>query len=133
MPTIQWYKNDILIPQESSKLYLASTDTPGTTVYSCKGRNKAGNIENTASENITVTVKSMYIWMHSKAKLPPQNSKWTWTAPYFCMKFLSFICLSHDDTTWYHHDSDRHKNGIFMEKYGAIQIHFDKVVLLCNT
>ena len=73
MPTIQWYKNDILIPQESSKLYLASTDTPGTTVYSCKGRNKAGNIENIASENITVTVKSMYIWMHSKAKLPPQN------------------------------------------------------------
>ena len=73
VPTIQWYKNDILIPQESSKLYLASTDTPGTTVYSCKGRNKAGNIENIASENITVTVKSMYIWMHSKAKLPPQN------------------------------------------------------------
>ena len=60
VPTIEWYKNDILIPQESSKLYLASTDVPGTATYSCKGRNNAGNIRNTASANITVTVKSMY-------------------------------------------------------------------------
>ena len=61
VPTVQWYKNDIPIPQESSKLYLASTDVPGTTMYSCKGRNNARNMENTASANITVTVKSMYM------------------------------------------------------------------------
>ena len=61
VPTIEWYKNDILIPQESSKLYLASTDTPGTATYSCKGRNNAGNVRNTASASITITVKSMYI------------------------------------------------------------------------
>ena len=60
VPTIQWYKNDIPIPQESSELYLASTDTPGTTMYSCEGSNNAGNMENTANANITVTVKSMY-------------------------------------------------------------------------
>ena len=60
VPTIQWYKNDIPIPQESSELYLASTDTPSTAMYSCEGRNNAGNMENTASANITVTVKSMY-------------------------------------------------------------------------
>ena len=55
IPTIQWYKNDIPIPQESSKLYLASTDVQGTATYSCKGMNSAGNIRNTASANITVT------------------------------------------------------------------------------
>ena len=60
VPTIQWYKNSIPIPQGSSELYLASTDVPSTTVYSCEGRNKAGNTENTASANITVTVKSVY-------------------------------------------------------------------------
>ena len=59
-PTIQWYKNNIPIPQESSELYLASTDVPSTDMYSCEGINNAGNIENTASANITVTVKSMY-------------------------------------------------------------------------
>ena len=63
VPTIQWYKNDIPIPQESSELYLASTDVPGTTIYSCKGKNNAGNMDNTASANITVTVKSMYIYI----------------------------------------------------------------------
>ena len=63
VPTIQWYKNDILIPQESSKLYLASTDVPGSTLYSCKGKNNAGNIVNTASANITVTVESMYMYI----------------------------------------------------------------------
>ena len=59
-PTIQWYKNNIPIPQGSSELYLASTDVPSTDMYSCEGINNAGKIENTASVNITVTVKSMY-------------------------------------------------------------------------
>ena len=61
VPTIQWYKNNIPIPQESSELYLASTDVPGTTTYSCKGNNNAGNLENTASANIAVMVKSNII------------------------------------------------------------------------
>ena len=58
IPTIQWYKNNASIPQQSSPFYLASTDTPGTTVYTCEGRNNAGNMENAASANIIVTVKS---------------------------------------------------------------------------
>ena len=35
------------------------------------------------------------------------------------------------DTKWYHHDLDRHKDGIFTEKYGAVQVNFGEVVLLC--
>ena len=58
VPTIQWYKNDIPIPQESSRLYLADTDVPGTAVYTCEGKNSAGKVENTVRANITVIVKS---------------------------------------------------------------------------
>ena len=59
IPTIQWYKNHVLIPQKSSPFYLASTDTPGITVYTCTGKNNAGNMENIARANIAVAVKSM--------------------------------------------------------------------------
>ena len=59
VPTIQWYKNNIPISQQSSELYLVSTDSPGTTVYTCVGKNNAGNMENTASANITVIVKGI--------------------------------------------------------------------------
>ena len=60
IPTIQWYKNDIPIPQESSQLYLVSTDAPSTTVYTCEGKNGAGNMENIVHANITVIVKSKW-------------------------------------------------------------------------
>ena len=36
------------------------------------------------------------------------------------------------DTMWCHLDLDRHKDGIFMEKYRAVQGRFGEVVLLCN-
>lgn len=58
IPTIQWYKNHVLIPHQSSPFYLVSTDIPGTTVYTCTGKNNAGNTENIASTNITIEVKS---------------------------------------------------------------------------
>ena len=58
IPTIQWYKNYALIPQQTSQVYLASTDIPSTTVYTCEGKNNAGNIQNIAHASITVTVKS---------------------------------------------------------------------------
>ena len=61
IPTIQWYKNNTLIPQQSSSLYLVSTDTPGTTVYTCEGKNNAGNMQNIARANAIVLVKSMWI------------------------------------------------------------------------
>ena len=61
IPTIKWYKNHILIPQQISQVYLASTDTPGTTVYTCEGENNAGNMKNKAHANITVIVESMYM------------------------------------------------------------------------
>ena len=35
------------------------------------------------------------------------------------------------DIKWYHHDPDRHKDGIFTEKYGAVQVYFGEIVLLC--
>ena len=31
-------------------------------------------------------------------------------------------------TKWYHHDVARHKNGIFKEKYGDVQVRFDVIV-----
>ena len=58
IPTVQWYKNHALIPQYSSQVYLASTNTPSTTVYTCEGKNNAGNMQNTARASITVIVKS---------------------------------------------------------------------------
>ena len=59
IPTIQWYENNTPIPQQPSPL--ASTDTPGTTIYTCEGKNKAGNMQNTARANVTVVVKSMLL------------------------------------------------------------------------
>ena len=61
IPTIHWYKNHTLIPEQASQVYLASTDTPGTTVYTCEGKNNAGSMENKAHANITVIVTSMYM------------------------------------------------------------------------
>ena len=63
-PTIQWYENDILIPQQSSPLYLALTDIPKVTLYTCEAKNNAGNMDNNARKSITVTVKSMYVHMY---------------------------------------------------------------------
>ena len=31
-----------------------------------------------------------------------------------------YVCQGRGNTTWYHHDPDGHKDGIFIEKYGAI-------------
>ena len=59
IPTIRWYENNVLIPQQSSLFHLASTDAPGTTLYTCEGRNNAGNMINIAQANITVAVKRM--------------------------------------------------------------------------
>ena len=64
IPTIKWYKNHTLIPEQTSQVYLASTDTPGTTVYTCEGENNAGNMKNKAHANITVIVKGMCIYLH---------------------------------------------------------------------
>ena len=61
IPTIHWYENNTLIPQQSSPLYLASTDTPGTAVYTCEGKNNAGNMQNVAHASITVIVEGMYV------------------------------------------------------------------------
>ena len=57
LPTIQWYRNNVSIPQQSSPFYLVSTDYPSTTVYTCEGKNKAGNMENVVKAYVTITVK----------------------------------------------------------------------------
>ena len=59
IPTIQWRVNNVLIPRLPSQVYLASTNIPSTTVYTCEGKNNAGNMENTAHASITVIVTSM--------------------------------------------------------------------------
>ena len=61
IPTIQWYEDNISIPRQSSQVYLASTAVQGTTVYTCEGRNNAGNKERIARASIIVIVKSMHI------------------------------------------------------------------------
>ena len=58
IPTIQWYKNNVVIPGESSRSYLAPTYYIGSTVYTCEGKNNAGNMENIGRANITVIVES---------------------------------------------------------------------------
>ena len=66
IPKIQWYVNSTSTPQQSSPLYLASTDTPSTTVYTCEGKNNAGNMQNIARATITVIVEeSMYVYSTS--------------------------------------------------------------------
>ena len=57
-PTVQWYENNVAIPEETSPLYIAPTNTPHVTLYSCEAKNNAGSIENTAYANIIVTVQS---------------------------------------------------------------------------
>ena len=58
LPTIQWYRNNVPIPQQSSPLYLVSTDYPSVTVYACEAKNNAGSMENIVNANITVIAKS---------------------------------------------------------------------------
>ena len=59
IPTIQWYENNVPLPQQSSQVYFVSTNIPSTTVYTCEGKNNAGNMENIAHASITVIVTSM--------------------------------------------------------------------------
>ena len=62
IPTIQWYENNVLIPRQSSPFYLVSTSAPHTKVYTCEGKNNAGNMENVVLASITVVViKSMFL------------------------------------------------------------------------
>ena len=57
-PTIQWYENNTLIPQQTAVLHEVLTDTPHVTLCSCEGTNNDGNIKKTARVNITVTVEN---------------------------------------------------------------------------
>ena len=57
IPTIQWYKNNVVIPGQSSRSYLAPTHHVGSTVYTCEGKNNAGNMEKIGRANITVIVE----------------------------------------------------------------------------
>ena len=59
-PTVQWYEDNVLIPEQTSQLYIVPTNTPHVTLYSCEAKNNAGNMENTAYANITVTVQSKH-------------------------------------------------------------------------
>jgi len=57
-PTIQWYENNTLIPQQTAVLHEVLTDASHVTLYSCEGTNNDGNIKKTARANITVTVEN---------------------------------------------------------------------------
>ena len=64
-PTIQWYENNIPIPDQTSSLYTVPTNTSHVTLYSCEAKNNAGNMENTAYANITVIVQSKHVTIHA--------------------------------------------------------------------
>ena len=61
-PTVQWYKSDTAVTPISSlinpQVFIAPTDTPHTTNYTCKGINYAGNRTHINSATITVIVQS---------------------------------------------------------------------------
>ena len=63
IPTIQWYENNTLIPRQSSPFHLASTNAVGTTLYTCEGKNSAGNMINIARKNIIVVVLCMFLYI----------------------------------------------------------------------
>jgi len=58
IPTIKWYKNNTLIPQQLGQLFLVPTDFLHTTKHTCEGTNNAGNMRNSASASIVVIVES---------------------------------------------------------------------------
>ena len=55
------------------------------------------------------------------------------SSAFFCenpvFMFVQVMVIPLDITTT-QTNSDGHKDGIFMKKYGAVQVHFDEVVLL---
>ena len=60
-PTVQWYKGDTAvtpIPTLYQQIFIAPTDTPRTTNYTCKGINYAGNRKHMNSASIIVIVES---------------------------------------------------------------------------
>jgi len=63
-PTVQWHSNDVPLhplQQLYQQLYLVPTDSPGTTVYTCIGRNHIRGVDHVSQANITVIVESKEI------------------------------------------------------------------------
>ena len=64
IPTVQWYKDNSAVnplPSLFQQQYIVETDSPHTTVYTCKANNYAGNMKHSSSANITVIVKGKLI------------------------------------------------------------------------
>ena len=64
IPQVQWYKDDTAVNPISSSFqqtFIVPTNTPHTTVYTCKGTNYIENMKHTISANITVIVKGNVI------------------------------------------------------------------------
>ena len=60
-PTVQWYKGNTAvtpIPTLYQQIFIAPTNTPHTTNYTCKGINYAGNRMHMNSATITIIVQS---------------------------------------------------------------------------
>ena len=57
-PTIQWYENNTLIPQQAAVLHEVLTNISHITLYSCEATNYDGSIKHTARANITVMVEN---------------------------------------------------------------------------
>ena len=61
VPTVQWYEGDIAvtpIPSLYQQIFIAPTNTPHTTNYTCMGINYPGNRKHKNSTSIIVTVES---------------------------------------------------------------------------
>ena len=64
IPRVQWYKDDIAVSAMSlsfQQTFIVPTNTPHTTVYTCKGTNYIENVKYTRSASITVIVKGNMI------------------------------------------------------------------------
>ena len=61
VPTVQWYKGDTAVTPIATpyqQIFIAPTNIPHTTNYTCIGINYAGNEKHMNSANITVIVES---------------------------------------------------------------------------
>jgi len=64
VPKVQWHSNNMpVIPVEQlfQQLLSVPTGSPRTTVYTCVGKNEAGNMERRTEKSVTVIVQGKAI------------------------------------------------------------------------
>ena len=87
-----------------------------------------------------VTVTLTFLWSLLNIYQAYHTSLTYTTAKLSCQSRLGWLRISPSKSrlyvrpgcgdTKYHHDLDGHKDEIFKEKYGTVQVHFGEIVLL---